>query len=336
MGIQSKHSGPSRPDRTPAADAFQGRGHWRQVLPAAAGFLVLLAVVSYKLWYTAQQGIEKMQQDVANVVKLETIKARAAQPQLPEHAAVEAIEFMDGKAMAQAVITRTWSAGQVIVQRQTLFYVQTAQGWRRTGPVAAFWGEPQTLDTSNLHFVFRSKDRAAVEQLAQGAEVLYVALRRATGESLAAADGRLTIEVVPGKVLSHETFLNGSVRLPSPRLFELAFGYTSEDVLGLLARKALARPMLDAALQRTAVKSQWEPLVEGLRLWLSAGDTLPLATAADSSIFRTQAGSYRAPRLIDLLGCQPCSNSRFQARIHAKCYLVHAGAKPVVRRRQFD
>jgi hypothetical protein len=302
-----QHTGPTRPDRAPAADACQGRSHGRQVLLAAAGVLVLLAVVSYKLWYTAQQGIEKMEQDVANVVKLETIKARAAQPQLPEHASVEAIEFVDDKAMAQVVITRTWSASQVIVQRETLFYVQTAQGWQRTGAVAAFWGEPQTLDTPNLHFVFRSKDRAAVEQLAHGAEALYVALRRATGESLAAEDGRLTIEVVPEQVPSHETFVHGSVRLPSPRLFDLAFGYTAEDVLHLLARKALASPILDAALQRRAVKPQWEPLVEGLRLWLTESNDLPLASTADISIFRMQAGSYRAPRLIDLLGCRPCS-----------------------------
>lgn len=58
--------------------------------------------------------------------------------------------------------------------------------------MTAFWGEPQALDTPNLHFVFRSKDRAAVEQLAPGAETRYVALRRPTGQTLTAAGGRLT------------------------------------------------------------------------------------------------------------------------------------------------
>jgi hypothetical protein len=160
------------------------------VLFAAAVMLVLAAFVGYTLWWAAENGIMHMQQDVANVVKLETIQTRAHNPALHLHGSVQAVEFLDDTAMAAVSVTRTLPGGQVLAQVETRFYRHTPKGWLRTDPLPEFWGDLQSLDTANLRFVFRSKDRAAVEQLAPGAEALYVALRRATGQTLTAAGSR--------------------------------------------------------------------------------------------------------------------------------------------------
>jgi hypothetical protein len=136
---------------------------------------------------------------------------------------VETVELLNGEAMVQMLITRAFPSGKAVVQRQTRFYAQTPLGWERTEPVPEFWGEIQTLDTANLHFVFRSKDRTAVEQLAPGVEALYVTLQRATGQTLTAG-GRLTVEIVLHQVLPGEGFMNGRMRLPSPLLFDLSLG----------------------------------------------------------------------------------------------------------------
>ncbi len=293
---------------SPPSNPMERYGYLGQRLKLIAAVL-LLTLVIYKIWHSAQLGVAKMQQDVANVVKLDAAKARAAQQQLAEQAAVEAVEFFDGLAVAQVVITRTWSSGQVFVQHQTQFFEQTAQGWRRTEPAAAFWGQPQVMDTPNLHFVFRRLDRAAAEQLAPGAEALYVALRRATGQSLAPDGGRLTIEIVPEQVPAHANFVNGSVRLPSPYLFDLAFGYTSEELLASLLRKTLADQMLDRQLHATALKPQWQPIVVALGMWLTDSDALPLAAPHIHTAYQTLVGSSHVSGLRQLLGCGPCTDS---------------------------
>ena len=294
-------------DDSPSSNPMERYGYLGRRLKLIIAVL-LLALAIYKIWHSAQQGVAKMQQDVANVVKLEAVKARAARQQLPAQAAVGAVEFFDSLAVAQVVITRTWSSGQVFVQHQTQFFEQTAQGWRRTEPAAAL-GPPQTLDTPNLHFVFRRLDRAAAEQLAPGAEALYVTLRRAIGQSLAPADGRLTVEMVPEQVPPHATFVNGSVRLPSPHLFDLAFGYTSEELLASMLRKTLAGQMLDRQLHSTALKPQWQPMVVALGMWLTDSDALPLAAPHLHTAYQTQAGSSHISGLRQLLGCSLCKDS---------------------------
>lgn len=72
------------------------------------------------------------------------------------------------------------------MSRQPRFYVQTSTGWQRSGPVAAFWAPAATLDTSMLHFIFGTRDRAAVAEIAPAAETLYADMIRATGQRLTA------------------------------------------------------------------------------------------------------------------------------------------------------
>jgi hypothetical protein len=245
-------------------------------------------------------------------VKLETLKARSERPELHEQAMVETVELLDGKALARAVVTRTLPSGQTIAHRQTFFYVQTPKGWRRTAPVATFLGEIQSLDTTHLHFVFHKGDRAAVEQLAPEAEALYVALRRATGQTLTAADKRLTVEVTLERTVSGQESVSGYLRLPSPLLFDLSDGYSAEELLALEMRRTLVERMLDTSLRRSPIRSQWRPVANGLHSWLMRSTALPLATGSKiCAACVTQADSPGSWRMSDLLGCAgyPTGNS---------------------------
>jgi hypothetical protein len=278
-------------------------GRTRQSLVVVASVFLLLAVASYKVWLSAQKGIDRMQQDIANVVKLETIKVQVKQPQFKQEAAVETVEFLDDSALVQALITRTLPSGHMNIQRKVLFLAQTPNGWQRTEPLAAFWNEPQTLDTPSLHFIFRRRDQTAVEQLAPGAEALYAALARATGQTLAGPDGRLTVQIAAEHISPDEEFIDGHMRVTSPLLFDLSFDYTAEELLAHLVRRSIAMRMLDAALRQTAVKPQWQRMVQGMQFWLVFSDALPLAPAAEQAGNRRLGRPNSTLQLTDLLGC---------------------------------
>lgn len=314
VSVPPQQSRPSIAGSAPAAGVSPAHRHPRRTTFLCAGVLLLVVVVGYRVWYSVQHGVEKLQQDIGNIVKLDAAKARAAQPELSEQAAVEAVEFLNGKAMAQVVITRTGSANQQLVQHQTHFYEQTAQGWVRTQPVADFWGPPHTLATPNLHFVFRSRDRAAVERLAPGAEALYVALRHATGQTLVPAGERLMIEVVPEQVRAHATLVDGSIRLPSPALFNLFLDYTAEELLASLTRSTLAGQMLTIQVDHTAVRPQWRPMVAALSIWLTDSDVLPLAPRPHQRTYAVRASLDSSVPLASLLDCNPCAGRMSRLR----------------------
>ncbi len=288
------------------------------VVLASAIVLALAVFVGYTLWATAENGILHMQQDVANLVKLETVQMRTQWPALHLDESVQAVEFSDDTATAAVMTTRTLPSGQTLAQVQTRFYRHTPTGWQRTGPLRQFWGEPQTLDTAHLHFCFLSKDRDAVEQLAPAAEARYVALRHATGQTLTAAGGKLTVEILPERIVPGEEFMYGRLRMPSPLLFDLSYGYTSDELLSGLATKALASRLLDRSQRWSPAQPQWQLVVEGLRSWLLESDSQPLPSTRNCAAYDVQDGSYNALRrsglynalrLSDLLSCNSCTST---------------------------
>ena len=270
------------------------------MLTTVAGVIVLMLVVSYGLWRAAQEGIGRTEEELVNAVRLETIEAQHVQPEQHERTKVEIIELLDGKAMVQALITRTETSGQVVVYPKIFFYAQTPHGWQRTTPVSIFWGETQVLDTSHLHFVSGGRDRAAVVQLAPGAELLYTALSRALGRGPTGADGRLTIEIAPEYVLPDEAVVDGRMRLTSPRLYDLSFGYTAEELLAHFTRKAMAKRMFEAARNKIPLKSQWRPMTDVLQFWLTSSPTLPLAPPVRQTACPLPTVQYGYPPFNDL------------------------------------
>jgi len=298
-------------------DVPQRRSFTRRAVVIAAGVLLLVTILGFGAWYMAEQGIDRMEQEVANVVKLDTIHSHIERPQLRVQSAIQAVEFLDGNAMVQAMMTRTLPSGQPLVYLQTQFYTQTPYGWQRAAPMAAFWGPSQELYTPNLHFVFRRADRAAVERLAPELEALYTALRRALVQDLSAANDRLTVEIVPVRVYPDEQFTTGLMRLPSPLLYEWSYGYTAADLLGRLTRHALVAEMMDQTLRTLLIKEQWQPLAGKLRAWLHYTDALPLAPAAGTNPLPVTPAAL-AMRLADLLGCSRCPDPGIAIGMYGK------------------
>lgn len=96
--------------------------------------------------------------------------------------------------------------------RETRFYRIVADTWRRTPPIAAFWGRRQEADAPGIHFIYYEADAEAV----QGAiEALRAAHRQ--GEVSVLAGERLTVEIVPETVVEYDAREN-RLTLPSPRL----------------------------------------------------------------------------------------------------------------------
>ena len=116
--------------------------------------------------------------------------------------------------------------------------------------------------------MFGGADRAVVQQLAPSAEALYAILRRVTGADLATA-GLLTVELVPDDLLNDEQADTGHIRLASPTFADRGVPLPRGDIFVLLQlRHALARRLLEAALQKGAPQAQWSTVVEAFGDWL--------------------------------------------------------------------
>jgi hypothetical protein len=238
---------------------FTSGWSWRSLVLGSSAVLIFAVAIAYGAWRTAQEGLAHLELDVANVVTLENVTAHAVLPTEHGTATVESIELLGSMAMAQVVMTKTSALGNVTEVRQPRFYIHTATGWERTGPLAAFWGPTASLDTSNLHLVFGSRDRAAVEQIAPTAELLYSGFTLATGQTLTAG-GPLTIEIVPRYQLAGAAFVEGRILVTSPFLFSSGIAMSKEETFARLLHYAICEPIL-AALWQMPVKPQWQPLL---------------------------------------------------------------------------
>ena len=257
---------------------------WRRLAASAAALLILAVFVVYNIWRTAQEGLAQIEADVANVVMLENIESRAKLPSKHSAETVESIELLGNAAMVQVVITQTLGSGKVTKLRQPRFYFQTATGWQPSAPVAAFWGPTTLLDTPNLHFIFGARDRAAVEQIAPTAELLYTGLMRATGQKLA-DDGPLIIEVVRGQYAGGAAYDQGRIQVTSPVFFNTGVSISSEEIFARLLRGAMCEPMLAAAIEQTPARPQWQPLLrDGFRCW-PLNDIIAAQAPAAAAVF---------------------------------------------------
>lgn len=279
----------------PRADDVCRIGVGRRVLLLCMPVLVLAVLVSYSGWRTAQAGIVRMQGDVANAVKLETSKTNGEQPAGALYESVQSVEFLGDKAMAAVVVTHTLPSGKVLVQVEARFYQQTPTGWQHTEPSGTFWGPTATLDTASLHFVFGEKDRSTVEEIAPSAEALYATLRRATGQALA-ADGLLTVEIVPGYVADNAQVEDARFQLTSPLLYR-ATSFSDAGALGQL-RRLLAEQMLSAALPKSTVKAQWLTMVQACGAWLEFNDAVqPASDTRRAALRRLRSLAYGSLQL---------------------------------------
>lgn len=223
-------------------------------------------IAGYGVWHRAQEGIARMQGDVANAVKSESLQANSLGRTPAIHESVQAVEFLGSAAQATVLVTHTLATGGLSVQPELRFYAQTSKGWQRTDAIAGFWGPTETLDTAHLHFVYGQRDQSVVEDVAPGAEASYMLLRRATG--VAPDQGALLpIEIVPGYFKFYAQLGDGRIRLTSPSLYLVA-AQERASVLNQLLGITLVDRLMAGAEQRSPANARWQPLVQALGVWL--------------------------------------------------------------------
>jgi len=255
-----------------------------QVLIIATFVTLLALLLGGALWYSAQQGLTRMEGDIAVAMKAETLHQRLLVPAEDEHATIEAVDFLSGKAMARVVVTQTLGSDSV-VRQDTRFYLQTPMGWQQTDPIAAFWGERQTLATQHLRFVFGARDRAAIAEVVPKAEAFYVALLQITDSQPPLAEpgsvDLLTIEFLPERVLGSGRVTPGSLQLTSPLLYRPDFGQSRAEILASRLREFMIQYVLDLDAPLPPAKPQWGFMASVLRYWLLTSDNLPLPLHAE-------------------------------------------------------
>ena len=279
-----------------------------------AAALILSLVVGYVVWRTAQEGIVRMQGDVANAVKLETVRAHTRQtaPHIQED--VQTVTFKGDKAMAAVLVTNRLPNGHAVVRPETHFYLLTAKrlaanappggvlgtgrdaGYRQ--PALRVWAAPTGWWSSRWRQVPKHCTRR---------------LRRATGEDLATA-GLLTVELVPDELLNDEQAATGHIRLASPTFTDRGVPLPRGDIFALLQlRHALARRLLDIAVQKSTPLPQWATLGEAFSTWLQLSDAVQPAPPSElAALQRLGSGTKGVLRLQDLLDGegQPASGTR--------------------------
>ena len=258
----------------------------RRILPVVALVVVLggLAggLAGYGFWRRAQEGITRMQGDVANAVKSESLQESSQRGAPARHESVQAVEFLGSAAQATVLVTHTLATDGVVMQPELRFYVQTRKGWQRTDPIAEFWGPTETLDTAHLHFVSGHRDQSIVEEVAPGAEASYILLRRATGVTPGQGD-LLPIEIVPGYFPFYAQLGDGRIRLTSPSLYRAPAQERASVLNRLLSITLVDRLMADAAL-RSPAKARWQPLVQAFGTWLKFNNGLGRTTNDDAGV----------------------------------------------------
>jgi hypothetical protein len=249
---------------------------WRRALFVICAIALLAAAGSYAVWRRAEDGLARLRGSVAVAVKAETLAARARASGECEQSQLEAVEFLNGQAMAQVVITRTVAAGYIRTRRETRFYALTGTGWAPVAPVSAFWGDQETLETRHLRFVFRTRDRALVTAVASEAEAYYAALQRVAARTempSAGSSALLTIELLPEAKGPCTRQTLARIGLTSPLLYKPPLGQLPDTLFASQLRYALTCHLLDVEEALPPPRAGWHLLAAGLHVWFLRAPT---------------------------------------------------------------
>jgi hypothetical protein len=182
------------------------------------------------------------------------------------------------QAMAQVKIGNPTLAGEMLAYRETRFYQQSVEGWRRIDPVLDLMGPWQILETKYFTIRHRAIDDLAVREAAPRLDLLYEQMRRDFGllHSLGAQVATLnTINLVVAYDLSNEyntSFANRTIVVPSPTMLSIPEEMTDT----LILYQSVVFPL--ASLTLADFNSQhpdiprislqvWGPVMGALRLW---------------------------------------------------------------------
>jgi hypothetical protein len=293
----------------------------------APSLLILVVLGGWRISYSAQQGLAKIETElqvavaaepwlVAQKMNIQQPNARNGwQAQIRREAEHLRVLAESGGLVTSVQVLdlgKDWAAVQVVIQptggaaafRQTRLYQQTPQGWTRLAPTAEHWGRPQELESRYFIFHYFSQDAAAVEEVADDLDNLYVALYTTFFPEL--PDNRKRVvqvdpAQVPGELTAHtpdnvstteaqaeEPLLRWNhlreqpvsphaLVVASPAATLVPAELTASDLLAQSLVLALLDNLTDQATRRYDLSAHWRPLRDGLRLWLLWDQNLPLA-----------------------------------------------------------
>ena len=280
-----------------------------------AGILAV-AAGAHRLWQVAEVGIEQTRAEVQETADLEVwaqlnidshgagplVDGRADERWLRSHrwqqalarhwsdkkGAIVGVEVYDVEvrgdlAAADIVVTKSGIPWAPTPYRETRFYRQSKDGLVRTAPHVAFWGEKRNLETEYFRLEFHQRDAQAAECLASAVDTVYLNLRRDFGlESPGTAD-QITIEIGINPAASAGAATNSSLSassrlaVTSPSLLPVPVDLSDAQALSYTVGSLLGNLVLDEAIEIREINPTWQPVVDGMRLWLTWGwDTNPL------------------------------------------------------------
>ncbi|MCS7220253.1 MAG: hypothetical protein RML36_00125 [Anaerolineae bacterium] len=312
------------------------RLRWNYVLGGLVALALLtMAAVGYGFWQRYQQALLRIRADIQGTVDLEawawrngddSLLASLIDTQRDEAWAyrfrrmqewmrrwagdrlqmpiVEAqdVKLYDDLAMVVVLVTQPAFPWETAPYRETRFYRLVNGRWLRTAPAPALWGPLQTTETEHFRFEFHQRDAKAVIAAAPKVEALYGDLHRLVGLEETSSE-RLVIKVVPRTDVISWRFLTNQLTVPSPVLLAVPQDMSEAEALIQAIAYPLTRRVVDQAAQQAQVKTQWQPLVLGLRLWLSWDNSrLPSfwRFRLEESL-RQRMAQAPAPRLADLI-----------------------------------
>ena len=163
----------------------------------------------------------------------------------------------------------TWQTDPYL---ETRFYRQTETGWLRTAPPAEFWGKMSTAETTYFTVTYWQRDAEAVAEVLASIDEQYEALCMELGLNPNDIDRVLRIRVQPVRFPSTDPILfrfqGNELNIPSPLQVPRPEKMTDTDVLRASITEPLAVHILDQQMVKRRDPSSWQPLRDGLRLWI--------------------------------------------------------------------
>ncbi|MEZ4709385.1 MAG: hypothetical protein R3A44_19405 [Caldilineaceae bacterium] len=161
---------------------------------------------------------------------------RPAEPASNDGYGVRILELKGVGSLVQAEVifdrplpTGWWQLGPY---RETRFYRQSHDGWLRTLPPAAFWGQERVLETNHLRFEFRERDAAAITAIANRMEEAYLSLRELLAlDEFEASSAAISRSASAISATANTAIINTRANNPS-RVEKITISLTLEQVSG--------------------------------------------------------------------------------------------------------
>lgn len=293
-GRQSTRRHASANNHYESSPSARQRTWLRSYTPAACILLVLMVLLSWRLWWRAHAGLAEVETELETAVVNELWRDRTlhSSATAAEANALNMIETVAnlGETITQVEIRtlgRDWAVVEVTLQptpdgptfRQTRLYQENEGGWVRGEIVAACWGAMREFESEHFVFQYRVLDEDAVMQTAPKLDALYPELLHSLVLQLP-TDAKPIILVDPAMrpgIIFPYNDRRADMVVASPAAALVPSDLATDDVLlQSLVMEAYKRFDPSVKVDRNATILVYR-LGKGHRLWLIWERELPLA-----------------------------------------------------------